>query len=49
MFNEKKDTYDTLKVIFNLQKVDSEGWTPKQIEKHKDEMIVLLEKHYNYA
>ncbi len=49
MFKEKNDPYDTLKSYFIFNKVDSAGWDPKQIEKHKDEMIALFEKHYNYA
>jgi len=49
MFNEKKDTYDTLKSYCIFKIVENKGWNPKQIEKHRDEIIDLIRKHYNHA
>ncbi len=46
MFDEKKDTYDTLKSFYIFKIVEKEDWTPKQIERHRDEMIELFENHY---
>jgi len=46
MFNEKKDTYDSLKSYHIFRVVENEDWGPSQIEKHEDEMIELLNEHY---
>lgn len=47
IFEEKKETYDTLKsfYIFNNQT----KWETDSIDEHKNQMVELLENHYNYA
>ena len=47
MFQEKTETYDTLK-SFPIFK-DQIEWNKDAITNHKDKMIALIKKHYNYA
>lgn len=47
MFNEKRETYDTLKSYYIFRRNDN--WTIKDISDHKDEMIATFLKHYNHA
>ncbi|MCL1670776.1 DUF262 domain-containing protein [Elizabethkingia ursingii] len=47
MFQEKTETYDTLK-SFHIFK-DQIEWNTNAIANHKDKMIALIKKHYNYA
>lgn len=44
MFEEKKDTYDTLKSYYIFK--DQTEWTIDSITFHRDQMIKLFEKHY---
>lgn len=43
MFNEKKDTYDTLKSYYIFQ---NDNWSTDKIEEHKDLMLFKILKHY---
>lgn len=43
MFEDKKNTYDTLKSRYIFE---YKNWTPDEIEKHKSEMIGSLSSHY---
>jgi hypothetical protein len=45
MFKEKKETYDSLK-SYEIFSKNSE-WNTSNIEKHKIEMIALIQKHYS--
>ncbi|MBI9063871.1 MAG: DUF262 domain-containing protein [Marinilabiliaceae bacterium] len=47
MFEEKKESYDTLK-SYHIFK-DDKDWTSSAIDAHKDEMIDKILKHYNHA
>ena len=43
MFNEKKDTYDTLKSYYIFQ---NDNWSTNEVEEHKDLMLFKILKHY---
>lgn len=45
MFNEKKNTYDTLKSFYIFK--NDHDWNTQAIESHKMEMIQVLVNHYN--
>ncbi len=45
MFNEKKNTYDTLKSFYIFK--NDHDWNAQAIESHKMEMIQVLVNHYN--
>lgn len=47
MFEEKKESYDTLKSFFIFK--DQKEWNIDSILKHRNEMIELITKHYNHA
>ncbi|MGY5253197.1 DUF262 domain-containing protein [Sphingobacterium spiritivorum] len=47
MFQEKTETYDTLK-SFHIFK-DQIEWNKDAIANHKDKMIALIKKHYSHA
>lgn len=46
MFNEKGNTYDTLKSFFIFSN-NGDQWNSDLIIKHRDEMISILTEHYN--
>jgi uncharacterized protein with ParB-like and HNH nuclease domain len=48
MFNEKGDTYDTLKSYYIFKSFDSD-WSSDQIESHKRKMLEKISKHYKNA
>jgi len=45
MFQEKSDTYDTLKSFFIFK---NEVWNDKAIDEHRKEMIEKIINHYNH-
>lgn len=46
MFNDKSNSYDTLKSFYIFQKKE---WNTKEIEEHRSEMINKLKTHYNHV
>jgi uncharacterized protein with ParB-like and HNH nuclease domain len=47
MFDEKTETYDSLKSYFIFS--EHNEWTKTEIEKHKESMIKQIKKHYKNA
>ena len=48
MFNEKGDTFDTLKSFYIFNSFESD-WNATEIELHKGKMIDKIVKHYKNA